>query len=128
MMSGVDAATMCQLVNVVRGDAMNENPYLRIETSREDDLDVVTVEGEIDIASAPTLQVVLMNVEAHRHVLLDLAGVYFMDSTALKVFVWAVMTRNEAGGSLHIRQCSPPVRRLLEMTALDDLLLQPNPV
>ena len=94
---------------------------LGIEVSHGEEL-TVTVEGEIDIASAPSLRCALEQLCADRHVLVDVANVSFMDSSGLSVFVVQLMSRREAGGSLHIRNSSVGVRRVLEIAGLSELL------
>ena len=94
---------------------------LGIEISYGEEL-TVTVEGEIDIATAPTLRSALEALCADRHVLVDVANVSFIDSSGLNVFVVQVVSRREAGGSLHIRNSSAGVRRVLEIAGLTRLL------
>ena len=55
---------------------------------------------------------------------LDLSAVKFMDSSGLAVILRQSMRRRDAGGSLHIRKPSEPVRRLLEFCCLVQHLLE----
>ena len=82
---------------------------------------VLVVAGSIDLASRDAL------VEASREALksidraalvLDLAGVTFMDSTGLSALVEIDGDALDAGVEFHLRAVSRQVRRLLEVTGL----------
>jgi anti-sigma B factor antagonist len=57
------------------------------EPRREDEVTVIGIEGELDLASAPRLKEPLESAlaESGRGVVLDMSGVTFMDSTAFRV-------------------------------------------
>lgn len=81
-------------------------------------IDVICIElaGEVDIASAPAAQAELDRViwaVPHGEVVIDLAGVTFMDCRGLSVLMWA---RNCLGPRLMLRNPSRPVTRLLDLT------------
>jgi anti-sigma B factor antagonist len=97
---------------------------LDIDVSNDDGLAVIKVEGEIDIASSPALGAALDHVDADRHVVLDLGGVDFMDSSGLKVLIGQTVRRGEAGGSLYVRNASSAVRRVVEITGLNQFFFQ----
>ena len=81
---------------------------------------LVSITGELDIAATPELSTVLL-VAADSPgtlVVLDLAGVDFIDSTALGTLLKASDAIESAGKRLRIVCESGPVRRLLEMTNL----------
>ena len=65
---------------------------------------VITVSGEIDVATAPQLRECLHGViaDGEATVVLDLLGVTFLDSTALGVLVGALKRCRELGGELHV--------------------------
>lgn len=64
------------------------NP-LEIERSRSDGLDVLVVEGELDIATAPRMIASLNEAlaEGDRPLVVDLTRVLFMDSTGLALLI-----------------------------------------
>ena len=101
-----------------------DEDLLSIAVSHVDGLVVVTVDGEIDVESSPALGVALDGVEADRHVVLDLGGVEFMDSSGLKVLIGQTVRRGEAGGSLYVRNPSDAVRRIVEITGLDQFFFE----
>jgi anti-sigma B factor antagonist len=81
---------------------------------------LVVVTGELDLAATPELSTVLL-VAADSPgalVVLDLAGVEFIDSTALGTLLKAGEAIESAGKRLRVVCAGGPVRRLLEMTNL----------
>lgn len=86
-----------------------------------DDIVIVTVHGEIDMASAPHLQSALEKVlrDAPPTVVVDMSNVGFLGSAGLSVLLAA----SEATGSGGLRVVpSVAARRPIEVTALDRLL------
>jgi anti-sigma B factor antagonist len=85
---------------------------------------VVEVEGEVDLATAPTLQDALVEAIAAEptEVVVDLSGVTFMDSTGLAALVRAHQRAAERGGSMRLVGASKGVRRILDLTGLDRVL------
>jgi anti-sigma B factor antagonist len=78
---------------------------------------VVHLTGDIDIASAGLLESALraLQMDGRPSVILDLAGVEFLDSTALGVLVRAHRRAVDTGGTLLIRGAI----RLFQLTGLD---------
>lgn len=73
------------------------------------------VEGEIDMASAPQLAEALSRLDrSDGRVVIDLAGVTFMDSTGLHAVLDEVASRN-GSGPVVLRRPTRPVRRLLDI-------------
>lgn len=103
-------------VEVVDPDA------LVIAIVHDDDTTLVTVRGEIDMASSITLQTALDTLEPGRHVVVDCTDVLFMDSTGLRVVLLAQIRMDAHGGSLHIRRASIPVRLVIETSGLGHIL------
>lgn len=95
---------------------------LEVQVRSADDVVIVAVHGEIDMASAPRLQSALD--EALRGtppavVVVDMSNVGFLGSAGLSVLVAA----SEAAGSGGLRVVpSDAARRPIELTALDRLL------
>lgn len=81
---------------------------------------VVTVRGEIDVATAPQLRECLHNVIAQGEgsIVLDLLGVTFLDSTALGVLVGALKRCRESGGELYVVVADPRIVKIFEITGL----------
>lgn len=99
-----------------------EDLDLKVEDT--DSARVVHVRGELDLASAPQLSAVLSEaavaaLAADLPVLLDLAEVTFIDSSALRALVIAGRELADAGRVLQIGPRSEMVTRVLSMTSLD---------
>ncbi|GIF07216.1 STAS domain-containing protein [Actinoplanes siamensis] len=82
---------------------------------------VVEVCGDLDMAVSPQLHESLQRVIADggRQVVLDLAGVGFMDSTALGVLVTVFKILRDHGGQLRLATPQPVVRDVLRITSVD---------
>jgi anti-anti-sigma factor len=90
---------------------------------REDrpDATVLTVSGEVDVHSAATLREALVDAEEQgATIVVDLAGVPFMDSTGLGVLIGALGRALDEDRRLVL--CAVPERidRLLTLTGLGD--------
>jgi len=85
-----------------------------------DDTTVLSVEGELDLASAPELKWALGDLQAAgaRNVVVDLARVSFIDSTALGVLVGAQRALDGAV-RMAIACDDENVLRIFELTGLD---------
>ena len=84
---------------------------------------VISVTGEIDVATAPQLRECLHRVIARGQatVVLDLLGVTFLDSTALGVLVGALKRCRELGGELHIVVSDARIKKIFEITGLNTI-------
>jgi anti-anti-sigma factor len=94
---------------------------IAITTGRDPDgTPVLRVSGQLDISNASTLEDALMKAaEAKpRTIVFDLAELEFMDSAGISVLVRA---RSEVG-EVRLRNPSPIVRRLIEITGLAEIL------
>jgi anti-sigma B factor antagonist len=96
---------------------------LSITADRSHRVLVLTLRGELDLASAPQLKAELRRAEATETamVVVDLAGVEFMDSSGLHVLLAARECLRRTGRPLSLSRVSPQVRRLLELTRMLEL-------
>lgn len=53
------------------------------------------------------------------HLIINLAGVNFIDSTALATLVQGMKRARQQGGDLYLSNLQPPVRMVFELTRLD---------
>jgi anti-sigma B factor antagonist len=83
-------------------------------------LTVVAVTGDIDVATAPSLRALLVDLIADGKInlLVDLTAVGFLDSTALGVLVSTVKRVRAGGGDLALVCTSPHIIKVLEITGL----------
>jgi anti-sigma B factor antagonist len=89
---------------------------------------VVTLRGEIDAFTAPSLRL-----ELERHIeesaavsssvfVIDLAGVTFLDSSALGALVGALRLLRERGATLRVVEPEGAAKRIFAQTGLDAVL------
>lgn len=83
---------------------------------------VLSVEGDLDLSSAPRLKWALADSQSGgaRHLIVDLSGVAFIDSTALGVLVGAQRAMDD-GLHLAIVCAEENVLRIFELTGLDGM-------
>ncbi len=82
---------------------------------------VVSVSGEVDLATAPGLRERLQALiaEGKARLVIDLDDVGFLDSTALGVLIGALRRARSAGGDVRLVASTPRVTKVLEITRLD---------
>jgi anti-sigma B factor antagonist len=85
---------------------------------------VVSVLGELDLATSPTLRARLDDLVAGSagYLELNLAEVEYMDSTGLRVICDAHKALREEGRDLRVSRLRPAVARLFELCAITDLV------
>lgn len=93
------------------------------EVVHEGDAVVIYVRGEVDLAAVGRLRDVLEpNMGPKQTIVLDLAGVEFMDSSSLRYLVQARGGLTADGGSLELRNPSTAAHRLLTLAKAESLL------
>lgn len=91
----------------------------RIETTHVDGQTVLVVAGDVDMATAPTLQDAIIDVlRSAGRVVLDFTGVTFMDSSGLKALVGSFKAA-PTPDAMRIQNVPEQIRRLLAITDLD---------
>lgn len=85
---------------------------------------VLSVEGEIDLATSPELADALHKAleSAGRRLVVDLRAVRFLDSSGLSLLVQQDRLARAAGRQLIIVKPPPAVQQVFELTALDQHL------
>lgn len=93
---------------------------LVVTTADSDGIPVISVSGQLDISNAAALEQALARAAAARPraLIFDLSGLEFMDSAGVSVLVRA---RAEVG-DVRLRNPTPIVRRLIEITGLAGIL------
>ncbi len=94
--------------------------HLTIDVIDDGDAVVLVVAGELDPLSGPDLtQAIEAALTSPRtSVVLDLAGVGFIDSSGLRTLIEAHTRALDMGGDLSLRRPSQATRRLLDITDL----------
>jgi anti-sigma B factor antagonist len=83
---------------------------------------VICIGGEIDQANSDDFRAAVEpHIRARATLILDLAGVTFMDSSGLKVLLQTRLEKVADDGAFMLRNPSPAVRLLLAATNLDSL-------
>ena len=103
---------------------LSEQMQLRTEVVDIAGWSVVSVFGEVDVATAPELKERLTGLvnEGRVKLVLDLSGVDFLDSTGLGMIVSALKRARTHGGDLRIVCTESRITRLFEITGLDKAL------
>ena len=94
---------------------------LRTEVSEVKAWTVVTVHGEIDVATSPALRERLIDLvnDGATRLVLDLEAVDFLDSTGLGTIVSLLKRVRTHGGDLRLVCTEARIRRLFQITGLD---------
>ena len=93
---------------------------LSLATRTEGDRTVVVVGGEIDVYTAPKLREQLIDLVSSGayHLVVDMEGVEFLDSTGLGVLVAALKRIGANGGSLQLVFAQERLFKLFSITGL----------
>jgi anti-anti-sigma factor len=97
-----------------------EPPTVQIETHLDQSgAQVVVLSGELDSSSAASLQERMAAIPppSAQRLIFDLAGLRFMDSAGIAVLLGAA----EKASSVSLRNPSPIIRRVLEITGLSNV-------
>ncbi|MBX3287395.1 MAG: STAS domain-containing protein [Acidimicrobiales bacterium] len=98
-------------------------PYFEVHLSEGSDPLTLAATGELDAASAATLGDALAQArEQAGTVVLDLAGLTFIDSSGLRVVAAEHVAAGESGSAFRIVGATDRVRRIFEMTGLESLI------
>lgn len=100
-------------------------PLLRADTREEHGWTVVTVVGQLDVATAPEFRQVLVEAQfgGASQVVVDVSGIEFVDSMGLGVLVGGHKRARTHEGRFVVAGPSERLRQLLELTGLDTVLV-----
>ena len=93
---------------------------------RHGDAVVASVKGEIDLHNSPQVRTQLLKFleeQKPKKLVLNLAGVPYMDSSAIAVLVEALQKMRKTGGKIHLTNLQPRVKGLLEIARLDSIFV-----
>jgi anti-sigma B factor antagonist len=94
---------------------------LGITTQQDGSVCTVTLEGEVDVYTAPQLKEQLVTVleDGCTSVIIDLEKVTFIDSSGLGVLVGALRRARERGGAVRLVCTRDSVLKIFRITGLD---------
>jgi len=97
---------------------------LTVQSEQRGDVVVISVAGELDMATAPLLQTPIdeLLAQGQHRLIFDLAEVSFCDSTGLSVFVRAKNNCDGADGEVRLAAPQRGVLRILEVSGLVEVL------
>ena len=97
---------------------------LTVQSQQRDDVVVISVAGELDMATAPQLQAPIDELlgQGHKRLIFDLSEVSFCDSTGLSVFVRAKNSCDAVDGEVRLAEPQRGVMRILEVSGLVEVL------
>jgi anti-sigma B factor antagonist len=112
--------TDCEAHRMLSAGLSRSHPPFRVTVSGSAGQFVVSLEGELDLATAPELRehLVVLAEDNDADIVIDLTHLDFIDSTGLSVLVMALNRSRAAGGSIVVRNPSASVMRILEITGL----------
>jgi anti-sigma B factor antagonist len=98
--------------------------HFRVELANKGEAAIISVSGELDLASSPALEEELERASTSEAalVIVDLRGLEFMDSTGLSVLVRAHQRSAEKSQRFGLVNGSQQVQRLLSLTGVADRL------
>jgi anti-anti-sigma factor len=98
------------------------------ETDGGDGEQIVRVQGELDIATAPNLERALLRPRPRgQRVVIDLAGLRFMDSTGLRVLLRAHAAAKDGRWELYLRDVPANIERLFTIAGVQDAMPPAEP-
>lgn len=95
----------------------------QISSHENGGITTVSVGGEIDVSTAPSLRTKLLEHESSgsKTLVVDLLGVSFLDSTGLGVLVGAFKRLRDQGGTMRLVINQPRILRVFEVTDLTSI-------
>lgn len=97
---------------------------LRITTEKQNTHYFMTLDGELDVYTAPKFEEELEPIksEGTHDIKVDLSQLSYMDSTGLGIFVGTLKTLGKNGKELYVIGASERIERLFDITGLKDLM------
>jgi len=98
---------------------------IRLETAFRD-IDgkrVLDVVGEIDVYTAPQFKQAVNTIldAGQKHLLINMAGVTYMDSSGFGTLLSATKRLKPKGGTVNLVKCNSAIDRVLRITRLDQI-------
>ena len=93
---------------------------------RQGEAVIASLVGEIDLHNSPQVRAALLEAlqrEKPKRLILNLAGVPYMDSSAIAVLVESLQKIRKLGGKIYLTNLQPRVKGLLEIARLDAIFV-----
>lgn len=98
---------------------------IRLETGFRDigDRRVLDVVGEIDVYTAPQFKEAVNTAlaDGEKHLLINMAGVTYMDSSGFGTLLSATKRLRPQGGTVNLVKCNSAIDRILRITRLNTI-------
>lgn len=104
---------------------VDEEPSeFQLVVSETADQTEIVLTGDLDTWTSPRLRARLTQLiaDGHTSLVIDLAGVAFMDSSGLGTLIAVLKRVRQVGGEMALRSPTPPVLRALEIRGLTGVL------
>jgi len=101
--------------------AMSDEFDVTVETAPDGAL-VMRVTGDLDLATSPRFEDTLSSAPAASHVVIDLTGCTFLDSSGVRVLVQAARNIPEGRRRVDLVTANAGILRVLEITGVDRMM------
>lgn len=103
---------------------MIEASRFRVESEARPDGTLVTMTGELDLATVPQAERVVAEAreDGARHLVLDLRGLSFVDSSGLRMFILFAERARAEGWRLSLVSPPDPARTVFRLTGAEENL------
>ena len=107
-------------IHCISGKLMNFN------ITEDNSTMIIKINGPMELHSVKDLQarIVEINASLDKNVEVDLADVDYIDSTGISVLIMLHRQQKQKGKSLSIKNATPRVSNLLDLSSLSELLRQ----
>ena len=104
----------------------SENDKLISDVREEGNAIIASLQGEIDLHTSPDLRGQLLRMlesKKPKKLILNLAAVPYMDSSAIAVLVEMLQRVSKTGGGVYLTNLQPRVKGLLEIARLETIFV-----
>jgi anti-sigma B factor antagonist len=110
--------------NESRAEILRHARTLALTSERDGDVHLIALQGELDLDGAAEFEHALKDAEATDApaIVVDLAGLDFIDSTGLRLLVEADVRLRADAGRLILRRPTERILRVFQIAGLDALL------
>lgn len=97
------------------------NPRLQSRLRETDSTCILELSGEIDLDSAPAFRSILSDAVSNNpsHLVLNLSGVRYVDSSGFAAIMGTAKALRSAGGRISLVGCNDHVQRIVKLMRLD---------